>query len=297
MSRTLHLTLLAAVITAAAASCPSSEWTQFRDICYWGRSDDVVYWYEVAHLCNTIYPGAEMVTIHDIALNAFIAEYIASRDGSRDYAWIGLSRASSSSDWHWTDGSAVNYTVWFANDDDSVGGDCALINYGQWGMWAGFNCDTYHFYFMCQVAALWAVIPTAWDDWYLTIYVLWHSLTAHLIRRLFRPGINPSQRTCIVHCALCIVFVLGSAMNCLAHVKYMNLGYNVFCVGTIRLSGLDVCLLTGHNALTENNYWNRFRELLITRCKCNNMTPILMNTLFHTISFNWVGCSSRRLRR
>ena len=77
MAWTLHLTLLAAVITAVSANCPGYEWTQFRDMCYWGRSDFTLHWDEVADVCNLIYPGAEMVIIHDIALNTFIAEYIA----------------------------------------------------------------------------------------------------------------------------------------------------------------------------------------------------------------------------
>ena len=40
----LRLTLLAAAVSAALASCPSHNWKQFRDMCYWGGSDYDLQW-------------------------------------------------------------------------------------------------------------------------------------------------------------------------------------------------------------------------------------------------------------
>ena len=154
MSLTLRLTLLAAAVSAAAASCPSYEWKQYRHMCYWGQSNYTLHWDEVADVCNTVYSGAEMVTIHDEKLNTYIAAEIAVYDdGSLSQTWIGLARASSFSSWFWKDGSAVNYTQWYENDDDNVGGNCALTNYAERGMWAGWNCDASTRHFMCQIAA------------------------------------------------------------------------------------------------------------------------------------------------
>ena len=149
----LRLALLAVLITTVFSSCPSADWKQFRDMCYWGRSDDYLLWRDVADVCNSIYPGAEMVTIHDVELNGFIAEEIAGRDGSKEYAWLGLSRYNSSSRWAWTDGSAYNFSLWYNNDPDYRGEDCAFTNYVQWGMWVGYDCVSGRFYFMCQMPA------------------------------------------------------------------------------------------------------------------------------------------------
>ena len=123
-------------------------------MCYWGRSNYTLHWYEVEQACGTVYAGAEMVTIHDLDLNTFIAEHIAvNPNGTRQHAWLGLHRTDSSSDWKWKDGSEVNFTEWYMNDDDYVGGDCAAINAWEWGMWAGWFCINELRFFMCQIAA------------------------------------------------------------------------------------------------------------------------------------------------
>ena len=155
MPRVLHLTLLAAVITAAAAECPSPEWQEFRNMCYLGMSDYILHWDEVADACNTVYPGAEMVVIHDAELNTFIAENIVVYpNGNRSGAWIGLSRFNSTSSWTWSDGSPVDYTQWYLDNPEYIGGNCVIINYAQWGKWVGHDCGLVRDYFTCQVPAL-----------------------------------------------------------------------------------------------------------------------------------------------
>ena len=151
MARTLHLTLLAAVITAVAADCPE-HWKSFRDMCYWG-SDDRVHWTEVKEACNSAYPGSEMVTIHDHDQNIFIAEHVAVNHlGGRRGAWIGLSRANSTASWTWTDGSEVDYTSWYMGDENFVGGDYGMTNYGIFSYWVGYD-STIRTFFLCQTPA------------------------------------------------------------------------------------------------------------------------------------------------
>ena len=154
MAPTLHLTLLAAIITAAVANCPSYEWTQYKNMCYWGRSDYPLHWNEVGDVCNSLYPGAEMVSIHDMDSNTFITQHVvASSDGSCNTTWIGLSRASSSSSWTWTDGSPYDFTQWYKNNPGDGGGNCALMSKYECGAWRAFDCTNDSYYFMCQVAA------------------------------------------------------------------------------------------------------------------------------------------------
>ena len=143
MARTLRLTLLAAVVTAAAASCPSPDWLQLRDKCYWG-SDFALSWDDADHLCRTIVAGSDLVSIHDDDVNSFV--YYTVLDGW--VGWLGLTRASTDDPWTWTDGSPFNYSQFreFESSLHAVTGDY----YGP--AWAGMvGTDSEHF--VCQIAA------------------------------------------------------------------------------------------------------------------------------------------------
>ena len=50
------------------------ERTQFRDMCYWGMSKHTLPWNDAGSQCEWVNPGEEMVTIHDLEQNAFIAK-------------------------------------------------------------------------------------------------------------------------------------------------------------------------------------------------------------------------------
>ena len=145
---TLRLMLLVAAISTTSAACVSLEWHQYRDMCYW-RSDFYLNWNDARTVCREIFPGSDMVSIHDIGLDAFIAEELL--DGAE--AWLGLSRATSSSPWTWTDGSAYDYHNWYQDDPLCSGECCTTINYVNDGDWTGYGCDTYYFPFVCQMDA------------------------------------------------------------------------------------------------------------------------------------------------
>ena len=139
---------LAAALTAVTATCPSSEWKQFRDFCYWS-SDYTLAWEDTRRVCQTMFPGSDLVSIHDLELDAFIAEELL---GGTD-AWLGLRRSSDSAPWIWTDGTPLNYTNWDGGDPDWYGEGCAIINYGNKGAWTGASCNGIYFEYMCQIHA------------------------------------------------------------------------------------------------------------------------------------------------
>ena len=143
MATTLRLTLLAAVVTAAAADCPSPDWLQLRDKCYWG-SDFALDWDHADHLCRTIIAGSELVSIHDDDANSFV--YNTVLDGR--LGWLGLTRESTDDPWTWTDGSPYNYSQFggFESALHAVTGD-----YNS-PAWAGM-LGTFSERFVCQIAA------------------------------------------------------------------------------------------------------------------------------------------------
>ena len=151
MTSALRLPLLAAVITTVAFSCPSSEWLWYGGMCYWA-SNATLHWNEVRYTCQSQFPGADMVSIHDIELDAFLAETLL--DGTA--AWIGLRRVSESEPWLWTDGTTYDYSNWFGRDPECTVDDCCgLINYvnGNDGSWSGYSCSINNFPYICQIRA------------------------------------------------------------------------------------------------------------------------------------------------
>ena len=147
MTWTLRLTLLAAVVTAACAGCVSNDWKRFRGMCYW-HSNYTLKWDDAKDVCHYQFPGSDMVSIHDLDLNAFIAQNLL------DYTetWLGLSRDSSSS-WEWSDGSSFDFNNWYGGDPVYFGAGCATTNWNGLGDWTGHGCSTYQ-HFMCQLATL-----------------------------------------------------------------------------------------------------------------------------------------------
>ena len=154
MSWTRRLSLLAAVVTAVSASCVDSDWYQYRNTCYWASRYDVQFtWRDARSVCSMMFPGSDMVSIHDLDLDAFIAEDLL----HGDEAWLGLYRVNDTAPWLWTDESEYDYHNWFGYDPVCSGDPplptgecCAYINERNEGDWLGWNCDDY-LRFVCQL--------------------------------------------------------------------------------------------------------------------------------------------------
>ena len=144
----LRLAMLAAATAAAGADCPSEEWHQFRDKCYW-VSDFTLNARSVATICDSMWPGAEPVSIHDLDLDAVIAENLL--QGQR--AWLGLHRADTHAEWTWADRSDMNFTMWHEGQPNASGEICGTINFDKTGFWSDDPCDTFYLLFVCQIDA------------------------------------------------------------------------------------------------------------------------------------------------
>ena len=142
----LRLVVLAAASAAAATTeCPSG-WHQYRDKCYW-VSNYTLNGRSVPAVCASMITGAEPVSIHDLDLDAFIAEDLA----KGEQVWLGLYRATTNTDWSWLDGSPMNFTMWHEGQPNTNGDACGSINWDKTGFWSDEHCDTYYYFFLCQI--------------------------------------------------------------------------------------------------------------------------------------------------
>ena len=64
-------------------------------------------WYVVEDACDQVAaPGARLASVHDLELNAFLAETVTGGGP----AWLGLRRAATYAEWTWKDGTAFDFS-------------------------------------------------------------------------------------------------------------------------------------------------------------------------------------------
>ena len=128
----LRVTLAAAALTIVWGACLTAEWKQFRDKCYW-MSNYTLTWEDATKICPSIFPGAHLVSVHDIEEDGFVSEEVT----GYIHTWLGLHctgcRDYPPSGCTWSDGSAYNYSNWFGNTGRWDGECCAFNNYGNQG--------------------------------------------------------------------------------------------------------------------------------------------------------------------
>ena len=127
MAAALWLTVVGVTLTAASAACPSEEWILNDGNCYW-EAPFHIEWHSGEFACHTEFPGSHMVSIHDYIENAFVFERLG-------WNWLGLTQPKSSDPWHWTDGSAVNWTNWCPGQPEGTGELFAWLHQPDNGCW------------------------------------------------------------------------------------------------------------------------------------------------------------------
>ncbi|XP_043224658.1 lectin BRA-3-like [Amphibalanus amphitrite] len=139
--------LLAVATFLAAAACPTSDWAQYGNSCYW-LSDFQLEWRSVSSDCGLVQPGSKPVSVHDLEAHAFLAE-LTEGNGT----WLGLHRASTTAGWTWSDGSPFDWEFWRSDQPDGDGERCAFMNCDSHGEWCTADCADGFYYFLCQIDA------------------------------------------------------------------------------------------------------------------------------------------------
>ncbi|XP_041665587.1 ladderlectin-like [Cheilinus undulatus] len=103
-------------------------WYSFNGRCYKYVATSMT-WADAELHCVSI--RANLVSIHSLAEQDFVKTLIRNFDPGLKHTWIGLSDVHKEGSWMWSDGSAVNTTIWLPGQPDNYQGneDCTEI----WG--------------------------------------------------------------------------------------------------------------------------------------------------------------------
>jgi len=136
-------TTTAPTTTPTPPTCPEG-WTEHQGTCY-VHYEDIVRGNEIEAECQAKHPSATAVSVQDADVNSLLF----SLEGTIA-TWLGLSRASSSSSWKWSDGSMVNYTNWESGAPSSDV-NCVVMHGGTIDpSWINQGCG-YSFQYFCQL--------------------------------------------------------------------------------------------------------------------------------------------------
>ncbi|XP_077359717.1 galactose-specific lectin nattectin-like [Festucalex cinctus] len=100
-------------------TCPKG-WSRLGDHCYIYHNRERTF-SDAERACKTF--GGNLVSIHNARENAFVLELIR-EGGDDDRAWIGLK----DSDFVWTDGTVVDFTVFNSGGEPDDTGNCVQIS-------------------------------------------------------------------------------------------------------------------------------------------------------------------------
>ncbi|XP_037086814.1 snaclec 6-like [Pollicipes pollicipes] len=100
---------------------------------------------EAAAACEVVQSGSTLPSIHSHAQNEFVMDTAVNKEYGD--IWLGLQRVNASS-FAWQDGSPVEYVAWFGDEPNDTG-DCVYMSF-LWSQWRDINCDTAHFFVVCQ---------------------------------------------------------------------------------------------------------------------------------------------------
>lgn len=128
-------------------NCPMF-WYSFNGRCYKYVATRLP-WAEAELYC--VSQRANLVAIHSLEEHKFIKDLTENFDHTQGYTWIGLSDTQKEGGWMWSDGSAVDFVLWYTGQPDNHEGleDCAHINSGTEFKWNDINCSN-KLTFVCE---------------------------------------------------------------------------------------------------------------------------------------------------
>ncbi|XP_074624200.1 uncharacterized protein LOC141882148 isoform X4 [Acropora palmata] len=149
-----NLSSTPAPTTVPLKPCPSG-WIMNGSFCYKMISRSIT-WTDARVSCGYLGPNADLVSIHSLAENAFVANDVL--NNSAFSAWIGLSDRGVLYGYAWSDKSPVKFTRWNPQQPDSHFGQQPCVEMYSTGEWADTGCYSFKKY-ICKMPRT-AISPT-----------------------------------------------------------------------------------------------------------------------------------------
>ncbi|KAK7079207.1 hypothetical protein SK128_003943 [Halocaridina rubra] len=130
-----------------SAQCPEG-WEPYNNHCYY-LSPDSVDWDTANNWCQNNL-GSQLISILDADENAYVT-YISQSIWAN--IWLGLHDDNFGNNWHWLDGSPLEYQNWIEGEPNNENGveHCGEIRgIDYYGMWNDFPCNNVNRY-ICKI--------------------------------------------------------------------------------------------------------------------------------------------------
>ncbi|KAK8734902.1 hypothetical protein OTU49_005721, partial [Cherax quadricarinatus] len=138
-----------------AVTCPEG-WSYWNNHCYF-FSDTTTDWDSAHDACNNNM-GSELVSIASEDEDNYLASVLSS---AYKLAWIGLHDDNNGANWHWVDGTPLDYTNWYYTEPNDQDGNehCAEKRYDYGNQWNDMRCSETNYY-ICKITV--TTCPQTW---------------------------------------------------------------------------------------------------------------------------------------